>query len=596
MKNFTNYKSNGGQMLLLAVIVLGVVLMGLLSLVGGSQLYFQNTQHAKLSEQANALAEAGLDKAVASINKSGGSYNGEQETVLGNGSYSVTVMDKDLSTKLLQATGYIPNKLNPRIKRTINIQVSKGTGVSFVYAMQMGNGGITMGNNSTINGTIYSNGSISGGNSVTITGDAYVAGGIQPTSDQQNDCSGANCIDYIFGKNWSGENRLYIAQSFKPSSTLAIRKVSLKLKKVGSPANLTVRIMGNNNGKPDKNNVLASGSIPSSLVTGAYSFIDVSFNSNPTLNANTTYWIMIGAASLDNSNYWMISEDLAQSYQSGSTSWSPDWQAGNPIWNNISGDFGFKTWMGGVITSISLGNGSKVNGNVHANTISGITISKDAYYQTITNSVVKGVSYPNSADPAPTTFPISDANITAWKTSAQDAGVTTGNISGCPATLNSGKIVGNVTINNGCTVIVTTPVWVTGNLTFGNSTTFKMNPSLGVSSGVIIVDGTTVFGNFGQLLGTGQSGSFLTLLSTYNSSVLGGNAISIGNGSVTGILYAPDGKINLSNSANFKEAVGWQLVLGTGAVLNYDSGLVSTFFTTGPSGTYSSIKGTYQVK
>lgn len=585
-----------GQILILVFIALGVVLFTVLFIIGGAQIYFQNAQYSENAEKATALAEAGVDKALASLNKTSGSYNGESETIFGDGTYSVLVTNKDAGTKILQVTGYLPNKTNPKVRRTINIQVSIGTGISFVYGVLVGQGGISMGNGSTINGSIYSNGNVLGGNIETITGDVYVAGGIQPTADQENDCFGSNCTDFIFGKNVGGSNRLDVAQSFKPSTSSVINKVSLKLKKFGSPPNLTVRIMADHNGQPDKNNVLASGILSASLVTDQYGFIDVTFSSSPVLTADTIYWIMVAAQTLDNSNYWVWSEDIALGYPGGSPAWSDNWQAGNPVWTAINGDLDFKTWMGGVVTSISMGNGSVVRGNVHANTINGITINKDAYYQSISNSTVEGTSYPNSSDPSPIGMPISEANITQWKSDAENYGISTGNINGCPSRLGPGKIDGDVTTSNNCTIIVTTPIWITGELIFGNSTIFKMDPSLGSSSGVIIVDGTTTFQNSDNLLGTGTTGSYLTLLSTYDSRISGVAAINTGNSSITGILYAPIGIMSLSNNANFKESVAWQINMGTGTTLTYDSGLISTFFSAGPSGSFSLVKGTYQVK
>lgn len=587
-------KKESGQILILVFIALGVVLFSVLFIIGGAQLYFQNALYSVNAEKATALAEAGIDKALASLNKTGGSYNGETETPLGEGSYSVTVANKDAATKILQVTGYIPSKSNPKVKRTINIQISSGSGISFVYGILVGNGGILMGNDSRINGSVYSHGNISGGNNEIITGDAYVAGGTQPSADQQNDCSGVNCDlnGFIFGNN----NQLDVAQSFKPSTSTTLNKVSLNLRKVGLPANPTVRIMADNNGSPDKNAVLTSGTLSADLVTNQFGFVDITFSSAPALTANTTYWIMIAAQSLNSSNYWAWSEDLAQSYTRGIPKWSADWRTGNPVWTVINGDLGFKTWMGGVSTSISMGNGSVVQGNVHANTINGITINKDAYYQVITDSTVNGNPYPHSSDPPPIAMPISEANIADWKTGAQNYGISTGDINGCPATLGPGKIDGNVVTTNNCTIIVTTPVWITKNLTFGNSTIFRMDPALGSSSGMIIVDGFTIFQNSDNLFGSGASGSYLMLLSTYDSQISGGEAIDTGNSSITGILYAPFGTIKLANNANFKEAVAWKIEMGTGTTLTYDSGLISTFFSSGPSGSFSLIKGTYQVK
>jgi len=119
--------------------------------------------------------------------------------------------------------------------------------------------------------------------------------------------------------------------------------------------------MADNGGFPDKNNILASGTLFANLVTGDFDFIDVSLNSSPTLTAGTSYWIMIAAESLNNSNYWVWSDDTLQSYTRGSPAFSSNWQAHNPVWTAIAGDLGFKTWMGGVATRIEMENGSRVS-------------------------------------------------------------------------------------------------------------------------------------------------------------------------------------------------------------------------------------------
>jgi len=592
----TNNQS--GQMLILVFIALGVVLFTVLFIIGGAQLYYQNAQYTANSEKAASLAEAGVDKALASLNKTGGTYNGESETILGDGSYSTAVTDKDAGTKILQVTGYIPNKTNPTTKKTISTQVSKGIGISFIYGLQVGQGGLEMGNGAVFNGSLYSNGNVFGGNTTRITGDVFVAGAGQTTADQESDCFGVNCQDFIFGKSVGGENRLDAAQSFIPESSGSLNKVSIKIKKVGSPPNPTVRIMNDANGKPNKNGVLATGTLQANLVTGEYSFVDVTFNTTPNLEDNQTYWIMIAASSLDNSKYWVWSNDLAQGYTWGVPKWSPNWQAGSPSWNSISGDLGFRTYMGDVATSINLTIGSVINGNVHANTIIGdMTIAKNAYYQIIGPSVtVSGTKYPDSADPAPIVFPVSEANITDWKNQAEAGGVTSGNVSGCTMTLGPRKIDGDFTLGNGCTVTVKAPLWVTGNISVGNSTIFVLDSSYGATSGVIVVDGATSLGNSANFRGSGAAGSYLMLLSTYDSLQSGNEAIETGNSSISGIVYAPKGTVELANGASFKEITAWKIKLGNNGVLNYDSGLASTVFSAGPAGSFSLIKGTYQVR
>jgi hypothetical protein len=588
-----------GQIFILAVVVVTLILINTVVIIGSSLLFSQNSKYSTTASQATSLAEAGIDKAVASLNATGGTYGGEAETALTPGSYTVEITSKDSTTKIVTATGYVPNKTSPVSKRAITIQVSKGTGTAFNYALQAGEGGFTFGNTSRISGSVYSNGNIIGGNGNVITGDAWVAGGSQPNADQQSDCISPNCQDFIFGKNVSGNNQLDVAQSFKPSVDTNLNKVAIKLKKFGSPPDLTVRLLADNAGKPDKSSVKASGVLSSSLVTTTYSFVDVTFSSSPSVLTDTTYWIMIDTSS-NSSNYWSWSDDTTQGYTRGSSAWSPNWQASTPIWNSISGDLGFQAYVGGVATKIDLGNGSVIEGDAHANTITGgngVIVKGSAYYQVLGSAVaVQGTKYPNSPDSPPKPMPISEANIAEWKDEALAAGIINGNITGCPSSIGPGKVVGNVTLSGSCHISVKTPLWITGNIITGSSTVFTLDSSFGGASGNIITDGIIDFGNGADIKGTGVAGSYMMMLTTYNSKTNGVVAINTGNSSITGILYAGNGIIDLPNGGMVKEMTAWRISLGNNSNLNYDSGLSGVFFSSGPSGAYSAIKGTYQAK
>ncbi|MBI2017862.1 hypothetical protein HYS92_02320 [Candidatus Daviesbacteria bacterium] len=588
-----------GQILLIIFVVLAVVLFSILFIVTGSQIYYTNSTYSNNVEAANNLAEAGVDKALESLNKTGGTYSGEDETNLGDGSFSVQITSKDAGIKIIESTGYIPNKTNPKVKRTIKIETSKGVGASFIYGIQVGEGGLELGNNNTVSGSIYSNGSIIMGNNNDITGDAWVAAGIPPTSDQQTDC--LTCVDYLFGKTIDGQTRLDVAQSFKPSITDKIRKVTLKIKKIGNPPDATVRIMGDDNGKPKKQDVFATGTLSGSLVTSEYGWIDVTFFTNPTLSADTTYWIMIDTSS-DINNFWSWQNDLAQSYNGGVPKWSPNWSAGNPTWNSFSGDLSFKTYMGGTTNFILSGNGTTVVGDVHANTIDRLIIGKDAYYQTITNSTVSGSSCPNvnchpgSEDPPPKTFPISEANILGWKNEAAISGSLTQPTCGSQTAWGPGKFTGSLTLGNQCIIKVKTPIWITGDITMGNENRFILDSSYGTSSGIIITDGQVDMGNQNKLLGTGEGNSILVLLSTYDSRTNNNSTITIGNIGNTGVFYADKGIIDPGNNNQFKEITAWKIKITNDSIIDYETGLASILFSSGPSGSYSLIKGTYQVK
>lgn len=590
-------KFQTGQIFILGVIVLSLVILSTLIIIGASITFNQNASRSLEGLKALNLAEAGVDRAVSSLNATAGSYTGDSEVVIGDGSVSVSVAPKTANIYVITSTGYYPNKTSPKSKKTVKIEVSKGTGVSFNYGVQVGDGGLTMSNNSLVNGSIYSNGNIQMSNNARITGDVYVAGGVAPTADQENECESTNCADYIFGKTINGENRADVAQSFIPGSTQNINRVSLRLKKVGIPSNATIRLHPDINGQPNKNTVLASGSLLSSLVAGQYGYVDINFTTSPLISGGTTYWISVDS-SLDNSNYFIWSQDTAQGYTSGRAAWSANWQDRTPVWNYVlNGDLDFKTFAGGIATEIIGEANSTVSGDTHANTIKNMTITGGAYYQVIETSNA-GTLHPNSPDPPAQPMPISSTIISEWKQQSESVGVTTGDITTCPTSL-SGKYVGNVSLPIDCTTtIVTGPIWITGNLIMSGNNTIRLNSGYGSTSGYLIVEGRVVLNNNNSIEGSGQPGSYLVLISEFDSKndPLNRLAIDLQNNGNTGIVYANQGSIRISNNNNMTEVTGWKLILENNVTVTYDQGLASAFFSSGPAGSYSVVKGTYQVK
>ncbi|MDD2823299.1 MAG: hypothetical protein PHQ59_04455 [Candidatus Daviesbacteria bacterium] len=586
-------KSESGQVLVLAIIVVGLVLLNSLAIIGGANIYSQNTYYSVQSTHAVDLAEAGVDKALASLNL-GGSYSGDTELNLDNGSVSIKVTSPNQSSKIIESTGYYPSKQNPKSQKTVKITASKGVGYAFNYGVLVGEGGFEMENNSSINGSVYSNGNISMSNNAFITGDVFVAGGTAPLSDQQNICSSPSCSDYTFGKNIAGNDVLDVAQSFKPSISGNINKISLRLKKVGTPSDIVVRLMADSGGKPDKGNVLTTGTLTANLVTTSYNWVDITFNSPVSLSLDTTYWIMLDTSS-NNSNYWVWSADSLQSYTRGNTAWSSNWSVRNPVWTSALYDLDFKTYMGGVVTSIIGAPGVTIGGSAHADNLENLAISGSAYYQT-KNNITAAKYYPNSTDPLPANLPVSEGNISEWKQRAQDAVVYTGDISSCRTTLGPGKYVGNVTFANGCNVVINDPIWITGNLDLNNNSILRLNSNYAESSGVIVVDGIITMANNVNINGSGTAGSYIMVLTTYDSRVNGQTALSVNNSTSQGILYAGLGIAHIANVSHLTELTAWKVKLDNGVTINYDTGLSSPFFSSGPSGSYSIVKGTYQIK
>ena len=165
-----------GQILILSLIFMLIILIVTGVLLG---LVFQNvhaTRRAIAKEQALQLADAGADKAVYELNQTAGAYTGETGTTLGTGDFDVSVQTISISVREVTATGYVPSKTSPTAIRQTKVRIAiSATQANFFYGVQVGDGGLVMDNNSSINGNVYSNGPIDGGSGAVITGDAFSA-------------------------------------------------------------------------------------------------------------------------------------------------------------------------------------------------------------------------------------------------------------------------------------------------------------------------------------------------------------------------------------------------------------------------------------
>ncbi len=163
-----------GYIVLVGLVVAATLFAISAGLVSYFTTYLKSERLSVASSQALALAEAGVDKAVYELNQNA-SYAGETGTALGNGTFSTSVTPVSGNPVRITSTGYVPSSVSPVARRTVVVTASVGTAaVSFHYGVQVGNGGLSMGNGATVNGSVYANGSIAG--SGTITGDAIAAG------------------------------------------------------------------------------------------------------------------------------------------------------------------------------------------------------------------------------------------------------------------------------------------------------------------------------------------------------------------------------------------------------------------------------------
>lgn len=210
-RNWKLKQSAPGQILVITIVLLAVILVLSASLFSKVTSFIRFGSNSVMHEQAVNLAEAAIDKALWQLNQTGGTYTGETDTALGtSGTFTITVTDKSPGIKTITATGSIPNGSSPAEKQTVQVDTSISSDIiSFHYAIQVGEGGIVLGQSAQINGTVYSNApdgankSIQGGQSSTITGDAWTVGTIstpnplvQGTKHQNQPPSQMPTIDY----------------------------------------------------------------------------------------------------------------------------------------------------------------------------------------------------------------------------------------------------------------------------------------------------------------------------------------------------------------------------------------------------------------
>jgi hypothetical protein len=198
-------------------------------------------------------------------------------------------------------------------------------------------------------------------------------------------------------------------------------------------------------------------------------------------------------------------------------------------------------------------------------------------------------------------LPVSDQQVALWEQEAENGGVSgTLSYSSGSRTLGPLKINGDLILSNTAEVVITGTLWITGELRLNNSSIFRLSPSYGALSGVVVVgtagnstDGFIDLNNSTQALGSGTPGSYLMLLSQRNN--LSSPAIKNSNTGTAAILYAGYGLIEIANSAAMKEITAAKLRITNSATVTYETGLANAAFSSGPGGGWGVQKGTWQL-
>ena len=167
--------SQQGQMIITVVIFGLIMMIAVSSLVGYTMLQIKSQRQAVGQTKGLSIAEAGIEAAVWKLNNQPG-YTGETGTSYGGGEYNVTITSIG-GSKLSRADAFVPNAANPVSHRTVQVTTTVGSDqVSFNYGVQVGNGGLEMGQASQVTGNVYANGTITETSTgATVTGDAVSA-------------------------------------------------------------------------------------------------------------------------------------------------------------------------------------------------------------------------------------------------------------------------------------------------------------------------------------------------------------------------------------------------------------------------------------
>lgn len=582
------HSTEGGYIMIMNTLLFIAILMTIIIGVANAVLaHYVSAQAYISSKQSYLVAQSATEEALYRL-KNNLNMPSSLTMTLPSGSATISV------ATISGGKTVTVNSQQNNYQRNTQLDLTLGTGVSFHYGIQAGNGGFILNGGAVVNGNVYSNGDIVATNGVTISGSAIAANSISLITDQANDTPATPTNNISFRDTSTNQD---FAQSFTVSGSALINKASFYIKKVGAPSDITVRIVNDSSGSPGTTNIFTTqGTLTASQVsTSAYGWVDVVFPQNVQLVAGVTYWIVLDNGSQSATNYYIIGGNT--SYAGGAAKIGKY----SGTWNNTSPsglDGYFRIYLGGINSSLGGDSypggvyvGSAGVGDAWAHDVQGATVAGSLWCQTGSNNNKScNTSRP---DPSPQPYPVSDANIQDWKDEASAGGVTSGSVTvgSSNGTIGPREITGNLTVNGGGTLTVNGTIWVHGTLTVSGGGKIKLSSAYGSNGGVIVTDGNISLGGGGDLSGSGQTGSYLMVLTTSNCPLgptCGGtNALTLSGGAGAVVLNAQNGTMILNGGSGVHEATAYQISVSGGADITYDAGLANMNFSSGPGGAYN---------
>jgi hypothetical protein len=573
--------NTGSAMLISVILFLFVSLALVLGIMTPALREYKNADSLVKARQSYVLAEAGIEDAVYRIKS--GKIIGTAETITLSGNTVTTSITTPFgnSDKQISASSNVSDR-----KRKVETVLTTSSGTSFVYGVQVGAGGFNAIGNGKIFGTVYSNGPITSGGNAFVTGSAYSAT-LPSDINRSNENPSTPTSSIVFGNAASTQD---VGQSFSIAKTYPISSVSLYMRKVGTPGNITVRITRQTGGSPNTTTV-GTATITSASVNTTYGWVTGTFSTPIDLAKDETYFIVLDTTTGSGTTYYELAANT-DGYTSGVAKigqYSGSW--GNVSPSTLDGYF--RVTLGGVngrISDYEIGL-EATGGDARANTITNTTIRGSAYCQT--GSGNNKACTTGQTDPVPQDFQITDSMVDGWKQEALAGGTITGNVSyssNTPMTLGPKYINGDLTISGNQNVTITGTLWVSGTITISTNGYTELSSSYGANSGMIIADGRVTISSNSKFRGSGTTGSYIMVLTTsacpYASNCSGANAFDISTNDMIPIANAQNGVINFSGNAKAKEITGYRVQISGNGEVTYESGLASVNFAAGPTGSW----------
>lgn len=550
-------EKDGGYALITALIFFLTASTAIIA--GISDAVFRETRIVRneyVSKQSYFIAEAGAED-ISYRMKENKLYDLVETYSIGDGVTTVTTGYNDEFQTEVKSVADIGGT-----KRVVELTLDYGSSISFPYALQVGLGGIDLSGGASIVGDVYTTGSVRGCSSCEITGNVVAAGKSTSVLNQDNSTPIPSTYSITFG-NANGTQDF--GQSFVVSeSGLSLTDLEIYIKKIGSPANATVRIVNDNSGKPT-GSTLASGTLSSSLVGTSYGWYDVVLTANPVLTSGTTYWILIDG-STDSSDYYQVGANTA--YGNGLAK-----VGRNSSWNSIPDPGGSGASLDGYF-KVSLGtNEEGITGESQWNKIPVTSAySYKATYVDADDDLYCQIGLDNNkacdtsrGDPSVETSPIADSAIVNWKEQVEsNDNVYEGNYTpGNNSYLYGLKVEGDLIIDNGRTVNVGGIIWVTGSIIVQGGSNLK---SSGYDEGVVVIADGNISVSGGSQVSSSDYGSPVVLVTTSDSE----EAVTISGGSNGLVVYAPYGGVSISGGGELKAVVANYISAEGGSEVIYE--------------------------